>query len=1266
MKKIFRVLVLGLLVGSLLPVMAQTAKVVNSDFDNATYTFTFGDVSITAQTYEGQVYDAVSLEGSAPSNLLGKPALPVVTKMIEIPICASVSVEVSDVQSVSLQPLKNRMLPAQPAPSKSDIGPRPFVIDEEAYRVNELYAQAQAWVDVMGVARDRNLAMLRLSPLSYNPVTGEMELVKSMTVTVTFKGADVAATNAMHERYYSPDFALGGDMLSTLPSGKELHKAAPLHYLIVAHSMFRGELDDFIAWKKRQGFIVTVGYTDDPAVGTTSTAIAAYTKSFYTNATAELPAPTYLLLVGDNQQIPAFDSRCSSYNPANDHVTDLYYVCWTANDNVPDCYLGRFSARTVAELTPQVEKSIYYERYDFAPDCRAYLGKGVLIAGKDNGRTGDNAYTYADPAMDYVAKTYINAENGYTDVRYYKNNTAFAPDGVTVTGCGQENSSATALRSLYNQGYGWVNYSAHGYDNEWSTPEFTASHVGSMTNNNKPSIMIGNCCLSGKFNTTAYDACLGEALLRKGNKAGAVAYIGGTNSTYWPQDFCWAVGVRSNFSNTMNTSYDSRNLGCYDRLFHTHDELYTYWHNTMGAVVFAGNTAVESYSGSNSGYSLYYWEIYELFGDPSLMPWLGVPQTMTVDASDVIPMGTSTYTVTAVPRAYVALTTADGHDFVCAAYADHHSGVATLHLPSDINPGEYELAVWAQGYKPVFKTANVTVLDGPYLQIREVASTTGRVTPGEYNNFDITVANLGSSAASYGVIRVTPESNAVGCMNSELTVGGVAADSSVTLPGALRLFVPADMEDGTMIRLSMVLTFDNGSQSTKTVSLTVAAPRLELTEIRATPALADGQQSMISVRVSNSGSDSTADLTLRLRHNYGLVAQTPDAVSLGVMAPGFSRTVAFYVTMADSLPAGQIPFDLVVEFDTVEVMVHTVAFRSGQGDAEDFESGDLTCFAWQQSTNPWEITTDEKHGGDYCLRSKSNLGNSRNSQISISWTSAIDDSVRFWYKVSSESGYDKFTFSIDNSQKLEASGEEGWTRVAYPVTAGTHSFVFKYAKDRSQNSGSDCAFIDDIVFPFTIRGAEFLTDTVCQDTPYDFDGQTISTAEVGVNHYMTASGDSLLALTVVSAPQVTVEASGDIVEGNAVILVASGASRYEWSNGATGSVIVDYPTSSTTYTVTGYNGSCSDQASITIQVGINDVDGNMPLSLYPNPAREWAIVAAEGMRSVSLINQLGQEIVRKNAVGSQMRIDIRDLPTGIYFVKVEFADSVVVTKLLKK
>ena len=170
----------------------------------------------------------------------------------------------------------------------------------------------------------------------------------------------------------------------------------------------------------------------------------------------------------------------------------------------------------------------------------------------------------------------------------------------------------------------------------------------------------------------------------------------------------------------MNTSYDATHLGMYDRLFHTHNENHSAWHTTAGSMNVAGNMAVEM----TGSYALYYWEIYELFGDPSLMPWLGRAADLTLEYQPTISINTSLYSVTTAPYAYVAITTAEDHELVVAAYANS-TGVAQLHLPSDLTPGTYELAVWAQNYKPAFEEITVAVLDGAYVMLTQIEPVTG-------------------------------------------------------------------------------------------------------------------------------------------------------------------------------------------------------------------------------------------------------------------------------------------------------------------------------------------------------------------------------------------------------------------------------------------------------------------------------------------------------------------------------------------------------------
>lgn len=1252
------VIILALL--GLLPcthAVAQTFQVNRNDYDGAVYTYTSANFSVSQRVVQNDTFCVVTFDGATPSQRLGAPDLPRVSRMIEVPLCKGVRVKVTDVRTESMKPLPYRMMPVQPAPSKSDKTARPFVLDAAVYSADEFFSNELATVEMMGVARDRNIAMLRLSPLSYNPVSGEMERVTSMKVTLTYEGADVAATERMHNLHYSPDFALGQPVLSLLSSSKAVRDAAPLHYLIVSHSSFRGALDDFVAWKKRQGFLVTIAYTDDPGVGTTNTAIASYIKRYYTNATTALPAPTYLLLVGDHEQLPAFTARCTS--PASDHVTDLYYATWTSGDNVPDCYYGRFSAKTVAQVTAQVEKTIYYERYDFSTP--SYLGKGILVAGVDGGTSGDNGYTYADPTMDYLAKTYINAGHGYQDVRYYKNNTGFSPQGVTVTGTSNSTASASALRTLYGKGYGWINYSAHGNYNEWSDPSFTVSHVSTMGNKDKPSFMIGNCCLSGKFDV---DNCFGESLLRKDQKAGAVAYIGATNSTYWPHDFCWTVGVRSNFSNTMNTTYNAQNLGMYDRLFHDHGESYTQWHNTAGSLITSGNTAVESYG----SYTLYYWEIYELFGDPSLMPWNGEASVMPVTASAAIPAGTTTYTVSAPARAYVALTTRGTHELVAAAYVDPSTGNASLTLPSNLTPGGYELAIWAQHYRPYFQDVTVTVPTGPYLVINSFVPAAGTLQAGADNAIDVVVSNCGVATAWSGTLTVTSTTEGVQILTPAERLPYINPGDSAIRRGAVHVYVPANFDYRQPVTL--VATLDFGTQATQTYALPVAASQLTVSRVAVSPAIAANASVTVTCSVTNTGSSATDDLTFLLINSLGLAAQEAQPMHIGVIPAGRTAGLSFTMQMASQLPGGVLPF-LLRAVDTVGnvCMQDTLKLQGVGGCTEDFESGALTQYNWTQGANPWEVTGVTKHSGAYSVRSKTNLNNRRTSDMQISWTSTIDDSISFYYMVSSEADCDKFIFYIDNTSQMEASGTDaGWQYVAFPVSAGTHTFKFSYSKDWSATGGSDCVWVDDITFPYSKPPYQYQTDTVCQGDEYTFMSRAINTDQLGTFVFVDSlhTPRTWLALTVEDTPEVTIATYGIPVEGRRIVLVASGASRYEWSTGDTTATVVVELSADTVYSVRGYRGSCYSDASTNVVLGIAQAEAVQEAVLYPNPASDRITVQAAGAVRVTLMDLMGRPLQAVRSHGDAVSIEIQNLPDGVYFVKVETLDASVVKKFVKR
>lgn len=69
--------------------------------------------------------------------------------------------------------------------------------------------------------------------------------------------------------------------------------------------------------------------------------------------------------------------------------------------------------------------------------------------------------------------------------------------------------------------------------------------------------------------------------------------------------------------------------------------------------------------------------------------------------------------------------------------------------------------------------------------------------------------------------------------------------------------------------------------------------------------------------------------------------------------------------------------------------------------------------------------------------------------------------LTFYWKVSSEPN-DYLAFYVDSSLKNQISGTGGtWAQKSYNITgAGTHTLKWRYYKDSSSQSGSDCGWVD--------------------------------------------------------------------------------------------------------------------------------------------------------------------------------------------------------------
>lgn len=102
-----------------------------------------------------------------------------------------------------------------------------------------------------------------------------------------------------------------------------------------------------------------------------------------------------------------------------------------------------------------------------------------------------------------------------------------------------------------------------------------------------------------------------------------------------------------------------------------------------------------------------------------------------------------------------------------------------------------------------------------------------------------------------------------------------------------------------------------------------------------------------------------------------------------------------------------------------------------------------------------------------------------------------------------------------------------------------------------------------------------------------------------------------------------------------------------------------------------YNGSDNDFAASRYYSGLNvgissEIDQEVSLSIYPNPAQSQiniSIPAGKEITKINIYNQLGQQCIQQS--GNSTHLDVSSLPPGIYEVKV-WIDNISVTRHLIK
>ncbi len=193
--------------------------------------------------------------------------------------------------------------------------------------------------------------------------------------------------------------------------------------------------------------------------------------------------------------------------------------------------------------------------------------------------------------------------------------------------------------------------------------------------------------------------------------------------------------------------------------------------------------------------------------------------------------------------------------------------------------------------------------------------------------------------------------------------------------------------------------------------------------------------------------------------------------------------------------------------------------------------------------------------------------------------------------------------------------------------------------------------------------------------PGSLSGASVSVSPASATIYTvtgsngSCSNTKTISVGIGTSPVINAASSTSLLcAGTGATLTASGASSYSWSTGATTSTISVFPTLNTTYTVIGFNGSCSTTTTVMQNVswctGISEQALLNTYKLFPNPFSNQLNIDAEEEVEITIINSLGQ-IINVYTFEKHGIINTSEFASGIYFVNMKGNSGMKSYKLIK-
>ena len=1177
MKKVLLTLLALLLIGSGFAQKAPSTKLISSSEEQVVVNFQLNGYTTTKVMTPNGEQIIVSAPKMASMLEAGAPDLPMFPVPAIIGDQAEMTVNVIDAQYTDYTNV-------EVAPSKGNFS-RQINPDDVPYTYGEMYQQnafwpaSQAYLEKPYIIRDFRGQNIMVRPFAYNPVTKTLRVYTSMTIAMTkvsdngenqkvARRSNTVKVDPEQKAMYGQRFINFGETSRTYTFDEDYGEL-----LIICADQYMSNLQPLVEWKNKSGRPTTL-VSVTTAGGNNIENIKNYVSNFYNDPNHNLE---FLLLVGEYNEITPKNYGSGSGGTC---YSDNYLGKLEGNDDYLEVLVGRFSVANAADADLQVLKTIYYERDVQAGVEWGNRGMGIGYYGAGSGHNGEDDYQHIDLIRNkLLAYTYgtVTEHHG---------------------GSGGD-ASVSTISGTVNEGISIINYCNHGSETSWGVANYSVSNVNALTNDNMLPVVWSVACLNGKFDV---GTCFGESWLRanhNGTPAGAVAGMFSFVSQpwippMWGQDEMVDILCEQKSSDLFN--------------------------HTIGGASLNGSMYVLDMAPGDSYQTFNTWL---LFGDPSALFRTDIPSSMNVTTSpSVLMLGMTDLQINAEADYAIATLSMNGEVIASDKVID---GQCTLTFPGLSEVGMADLVIVGFNKETYVGQIEVVPAEGAYIAVDTYAMNVEQANYGETIDMSIDVKNVGVETASNLTATLSTECEYVEILSGEANIASIDPNEIVTVEG-FQFSVAEDVPDGTVAQFFLDVT-DGTTPWQGKINITLHAPVLTIENI----AQQEGQSGIsLSFTLKNNGSAPFYGGTLSLASCSPDMVFTPETQSFeDTVAGGETMLLIFGITFDESVEPGstfQAAYMLTSGlFELTDIIV--VSYGAIM---EDFETGAFGSGWTFSPANSWTVVNGGR--GTMCAKSMNEgISNSDyNATLTVNVVAAGE--LTFMYKVSSESNYDKLHFYMDNQEKGTWSGTVNWTQFTQPVTPGQHTFKWSYTKDSSVNSGSDCAWIDDIIFPPTNI---FIFLAPANNLEAQVDGGTVT-----LNWEASEEADTYV-----------IKRDGEIIASDVTDLT----------------YVDELPKDGVyTYAVFASSGSSlSAPVTVTVEAIFDEVIENQStlFSVYPNPSNGVLNIDANGSFEYMLINGMGQEVVKGNAQGS-MQINVANMNKGVYFLRLSTGDQVTTQKVV--